>query len=432
MIALRFKRGVFWSLVGALILRGSQLLSFILVARVLGKLGFGQFSIIQNTIITFGLFVGTSLSISATKYIAEFRDNNINRVGSIIILTEVTSFAVSISIAIIIVIFAPLLASKTLGDPNLVNPLRIGTILLLLTSVTTVQNGVLAGFEAFRVIAYRNLWSGILSFIFVSMGVYYFGINGALYGLTIGIGVNWILNYFAIRQQCHQFSISLQRSSWWNERHILLHYSLPAFLSSALVGPVLWTCNAMLVNQPHGYGEMGLFNAASQWRTAILFIPGAISPLILPLLSSLQVKSEQDARKLFIFSLTINGVIAGFIALIITILSKPIMKCYGLDFAQGNSILILMVWSAMFTSLAMVIGQLIASKNKMWIGLLFNAAWAIVLLLLSYVLLNKNYGALGIAVAMFISYFLHCFIQVIYAIRLSKTYCINNIIDLVE
>jgi hypothetical protein len=37
---------------------------------------------------------------------------------------------------------------------------------------------------------------------------------------------------------------------------------------------VVWGCSAMLANQPRGYAELGVYNAANQWQQAIQFLPG--------------------------------------------------------------------------------------------------------------------------------------------------------------
>ena len=49
-LAYRLARGVFWSMVGALISRGLMLVAFVLVARMLGKIGYGELGMVQSTV----------------------------------------------------------------------------------------------------------------------------------------------------------------------------------------------------------------------------------------------------------------------------------------------------------------------------------------------------------------------------------------------
>jgi hypothetical protein len=54
----RLARGAFWSLAGTFISRGLSLIASIIVARMLGKVGFGELGIIQSTMGMFGVFAG--------------------------------------------------------------------------------------------------------------------------------------------------------------------------------------------------------------------------------------------------------------------------------------------------------------------------------------------------------------------------------------
>lgn len=67
-----------------------------------------------------------------------------------------------------------------------------------------------------------------------------------------------------------------------------------------------------------------------------------------------------------------------------------------------------------------VLGQIIASKGKMWIGFGLNSLWALWLILFTFLFITKmNMGALGLAYAMLISYFLHSIAQGLFAFRMK-------------
>ena len=72
-IGYRLARGTFWSLAGAVVSRLLGLASFVIVARILGKSGYGHFGIIQSTVGMFGVFAGFGLGQTSTKYVAELR-----------------------------------------------------------------------------------------------------------------------------------------------------------------------------------------------------------------------------------------------------------------------------------------------------------------------------------------------------------------------
>ena len=82
------------------------------------------------------------------------------------------------------------------------------------------------------------------------------------------------------------------------------------------------------------------------------------------------------------------------------------MKAYGPDFQAGRPTLILLVLATVISSTVAVIGQAIASLDKMWWGFNLNFVWALVLLS-SASLLVPRYGALGLAGAFLASYSVH-------------------------
>ena len=187
---------------------------------------------------------------------------------------------------------------------------------------------------------------------------------------------------------------------------MLWSFSLPALLSSSLVGPVTWFCSAMLVNQPHGYTEMGVFNAANQWRATILFVPAAVGAIVLPILSNLQGTNERSRyRKVLWFNILLNGGVALAIALPVSLLSGTIMNLYGAGFKSGSGALVLLSLATVLSVPSSVVGQAIASAGRMRPALALNALWAVVMIGASFWL--TPYGARGLALAYAISYLFH-------------------------
>ena len=153
---------MFWSLAGAAIARGSALLASIMVARVLGKTGFGELGIIQSTIGMFGTFAGFGLGMTAAKFIAEFRTTDPLKAGRIRGLSSGFAWITSCSTAVVLFFMAPWLAAHTLAKPSLTGLLQIGSLFLLLTEVNGAQTGALSGFEAFKRVA-KSAYGAVLS-----------------------------------------------------------------------------------------------------------------------------------------------------------------------------------------------------------------------------------------------------------------------------
>lgn len=419
--ALRMVNGAFWSLSGAMLSRGLALVSSIIIARFLGANGYGEFGVIQSTIGMFGMFAGLGLGMTATKYIAQFRDSDKEKTANIIALTTLVASITSLIVSILLFFFSEWLATKTLAAPNLNSLLQISALYLLFLSIIGLQNGILAGFEAFKVIAIRSVIAGVSTFPLMVGGVYFFGIKGAVWGLVGSSLINVVLNYTAIQKIFVKNGIKTNIKNCTREKSILHEFALPAFLAGVMVGPVNWICNTILINQPNGYSEMGIYNAANQWMLIILFVPGTLATIILPMLTNLNQDSNSiKYSRMLRYNILLNIVIASILSLGIIIFSRFIMSTYGASFSGGQSVLIILALTAIFISYNSVIGQAIASKGKMWIGFILNLMWAIVLTLATIYFTQKGQGAIGLSKSFLIAYLSHSVISTIVLFLLLK------------
>lgn len=395
----RFTRGAFWSLTGAAISRGLTLVAAILCARLLGKVGFGELGIVQSTVGTFGILAGLGLGLTATKFVAEFRERDPLKVGRILALTTVAALGCSATMAFLLIVLAPYLAGNTLGAPQLATPLAVGAGLVFFGALNGAQTGALAGFEAFRKIAYVNIGVGVASFPTIVVGVWRWGVTGAIWGMVAAMILNWILNHRALRQECSRTGIFYDFARCQREWRVLVEFSLPAFLASVVVGPALWVCNTLLVRQPNGYAQLGLYTAADRWRLLILFVPGSLFGMVLPVLSSLYGSAdEMGFHRFFRTNLLLNLGLALVPAVAIATLALPIMSLYGRQFRAGWAILIVLALAAIPEAISTIYMVRLICADRMWWRLALDLQLVVVLLLLARWWIPR-WGALGMAAA---------------------------------
>jgi O-antigen/teichoic acid export membrane protein len=149
---------------------------------------------------------------------------------------------------------------------------------------------------------------------------------------------------------------------------------------------------------------MGIFTAANQWRIAVAFLPSLLSQPLLSMLSNLGgLGNFGSFKKLLRANILLSFGLSASIAVPIIFCSSWIMNAYGRDFLAGRSVLILLVFAAVLSSTAAVIGQAMMSLEKVWWTYIFNLIWALVLVG-SALLLVPRYGALGLAEAFLAAY----------------------------
>lgn len=405
-VAHRFVHGMTWGILGGLVSRVFVIFSNIIVARLLGKTVYGELGIIQNTVGMFGIFAGLGLGMTATKYISEYRHKDVNKTERILGVSYLLAIFSGALISLGLVVLSPLLANKAIAAPHLINALKISSLLLFLGAITGAQSGALCGFEAFEKNAKINIIIGVLGLPITYVGVNYWGLMGAIWATIIVFFVNSILNHVALYSECTAAGIKLKFTGGWSEWPILWKYSFPATMSGIMVGPVTWTVSAMLVNRQNGYAEMGVFNAANQWRVALLFIPTIIGQIITPIMSEqLGAGCNNSASKALKAAMLMSGLIVIPAAILMGIFSPWIMLQYGPTFSNSWPVLLVVLATASLLAIQTPVGNIIAASGQMWVGTFMNAGWGVAVILFTWFLLPL--GALGLALAFLFGYLVH-------------------------
>jgi O-antigen/teichoic acid export membrane protein len=403
----RLTTGIVWSLAGSVTARLLTLAASILVSRQLGKEGFGELGIVQSTTMMLGEFAGAGVGLAATKFIAEYRESQPEKAARILSMNVVLAFCTGLVLAIVLACFSQQVATHLLKRAELADLLQWGSVLLLFSTLYGATLGAITGFEAFQRIAIINIFNGVTSLTLQSVLLHYFGLNGVMAALAITAALTFLMAYRTLRECMKKYRITFDFLSAPSELPHLYTFNLPALLSTLMVVPVNWTCNLLLVRHLNGYSEMGLFNAANQWRMALLFIPTTIGSVVLPILSSMIGADDiRGYRKILTYNLLINVIVSLFIIVAVCSLSHLIMSKYGEGFAEGALILQVLMLVAGLMAINTIIAHAISSIGALWVGFSFNLAWAVVVIS-GALLLIPRYGALGLAYANLIAYGLH-------------------------
>jgi O-antigen/teichoic acid export membrane protein len=415
---LRLARGMFWSTAGAVGWRSLSLLASIIMARVLGKSVFGELGIVQSTTNLFMTFAELGIALTGTKYVAEFRKKDPARAGRIIAMTTVVA-VVSGTVVGSIMVATSSWSARLMAAPHLQSIIAVSSLALFLIVVNESQNGVLNGFEAFRRRSTIQILSGIASFPISVLGVIYFGLVGAVYGLIVSQVVVFLLNYQAIRQETSSAGVSIRWREARKELGILTSFSLPTLFAGAVYVPSMWLANAILVRTPGGFAEMGLFNAADRWRTLILFLPSLLGGVTLPMLASLRGEAAvQKYHHLLWTNIKLSVLASSAIAAPIALFAPWIMASFGPGFRDGTWVLVTLCTTAVVFAPYWIVGQSLVSRGHVWTMFLFNLGWAVTLLASEWLL--RGHGARGLALAYLMADMARLTAALIYANRMRS------------
>ncbi len=434
----RFAQGAFWSIVGALITHGLNLVSGVLRGRWLGVYSFGSFGYVTSTIAMLGVFAGMGLGLTVTKYVAEYRKQDPARAGRIVALVLRVTLISAGLISIVSALGMPYFPDKDLQQYYYES--RWGCLLLFANVLLGVQTGVLAGLEAFRTIALINAIQAVSNFVFGLGCMYLWGLDskfGGLCGAVAGMGVGslaaWAISQHYVHREFEQQGIRLEWAGAWQELPHIWRFTLSAFVSTMLFAPVPFIHNTLMLKQPGGGGnaQLGLFTATRQWHTAILMLPGMISQTTLPMLTNLWAQREYGKyRKLFWANTGLFGGLALVMAVPIALLSPFLMKLYdskhatqGIDFASGWPVLVWVCVYSVLWAVNMSPGQAVWSLGMKRAANFFALLRSVILLGVYWYFLHDPNGLLkdvgytgGGAMSLALAYTIMYVLQTLYMI----------------
>jgi O-antigen/teichoic acid export membrane protein len=271
----------------------------------------------------------------------------------------------------------------------------------------------LAGFEAFRISALVNIGGSLFQSVAVCLGAWHGGVKGAIIGMTASTLVIVIMTRYALRVEMWRFGVQNWWREAWAEWPVLVGFSLPAFLTTMIAGPVFWACNALLANQTNGYAELGIYNAANQWYAAVSFLPNLLTTAALPVLSERYgVNDWHGSAKIVRALVRLTICVAVPIVMILCLLSPLIMRGYGDTFVTGRMVLVLAVATAGIHVVVTPYWFFIMASGKMWTCFIMNLGCSLVTLVISVLVIR--HGAVGLASARLVAYVLHAVWIVVY------------------
>lgn len=408
----RLANDSFWALVGNVSSRGLGLLAAIVVARFLGKEIYGEYGMIRNTLISIAIFSTFGLGYTATKFVAEYKNTNAEKLKMFCKYANWITLAVSGLMAVLLFCFSGFVSNTILEAPHLDVPLKFVAAWIVFNALTTTQIGVLSGLGEFKKMARINTIVGLVTFCLSVVLTYFMDLNGALLALLLSQLLNWYLNHILVKKYIPDDLARVEDKKTIKE---ILIFSLPIALQEALYSATSWGSYFILIKLTD-YGQLGLYSAAMQWSAVILFIPGILRNVILSHMSEV---SEDTTKHHSILKqmLWINSICTVVPFLVILLFSNLIESFYGKTFDGLKHVLNITVFTTIFVSLSNVYVQAYMSKNKNWLMFVIRMLRDSGILLITYLLLQergKNEGAGVLAVSTLLMSVVFCIVIALY------------------
>ena len=390
--------GFGWNFLSAMALQGSVLLSSIIVARLLGLVSFGAYSVLITTVMTIATVAQGGTGLLATKFVGEGLANDKVRVARVLRLCRDFTLVTGGLSAIGVFLLSQSLAIGMLGRPELEPLVRIIAVATFFQVSVSYQYGALQGFGVFKELSRGGVFAGIAYILFTVAGAWGWGLKGALIGFVLAsalrAGIFGLLLHRIRRSHNVPDSAKLDRT----DLQMIWRFALPTGLAGFITMPCLWLVTIIVARQPDGLALVGILLVAHQVRLAVLQLPSLLNVVSFSVLSRLKGEGQVSSfRSVFWSNLWLNLAFASLASGFLLVFAEPVLSLYGKDFVSGRWILVLLLFSILPELLATSFYQLIQSAGCMWHSLLIIAIPRDLLYLGLASMLVPSYGVLAAA-----------------------------------
>jgi O-antigen/teichoic acid export membrane protein len=395
---IRLAQGAFWGGIAAFVSRIFLLATSFFLARFLGQSGFGEYGMVISSAGMISSFAGLGFGLTITKYISELKLKDPERSGRIVALSTVITLISSIIYALAFVSFSPFIAERFLAAPQLSLMLQISSITAAMGVINGVQSSLLTGLEAFRINSFLTLATSLIQSGLVVLFAWKGGLKGAVVAMAASMTISVVITSLIARRERLGYNIRVKIKDAFSEWKVIINFSLPSFLTLLIIGPAYWICNTFLANQSGGYSELGIFNAAIQWQTAVAFLPGLLGTAMIPVLSDKVGNNEFiSSLKVVKQMMKVISIYTIPVAIILFSSGHYILEIYGVGFKKGYMAFVFVISTGVLAAITAPVTQYVVAKGDMWMSFWISLIWAIFIIGLSY--LGAKTGAQGLALS---------------------------------
>ena len=398
---------VFVSLLG---MTGLSFLSKVILARVLGPEGTGQFSLL----ITFVYFAMTISNLSIDSAVIYYLGRNKGSKQQVL----ATGFWLQVGLASVVVILISWVGypwvNSTLFQNQVSGELILFCVIVLLP-LTAINNALSLAYvglnEIIKSTYFRIIGAGLqfTSMIVLLIG-FRAGVFGALLASVLSVAVVSGLEYIGLRKLGYSLAINVPR----NLSKSLLLYGVKGWVGNILQ-QFNYRLDSYVVNYFLGAALVGQYSIAVTVGEMIWLIPAAITTVLFPKTAA----NWDEATKFTPLVSRITVLVTVMAAIGLAVISNPLVRfVFGRDFTLAVPALLALLPGIVFLSVGKVVASDLAGRGKPQYGT-YSAFCSLILTFVFDFLLIPRIGITGAAIASSLSYGLSSLILVYLYVSLS-------------
>lgn len=351
-------RDSFWAVFGNGVGNFLLLIGGIIIARFLGKDLYGEYGVVKTTMFHIAGFATFGLGYTSTKFVAEYINTKKEQVKDVIWSSVAITFIMSSILCLFLFFFATPLAVY-IDEPKLSSAFQYLGVIIVLRALSVTENGILSGMKQFRSLAVNSIMSGLCLLICGALLTYCWSVKGSLLALLLSQLVLLMLNSICIIREIRNYPDSTNKNLIR-----ILKFSFPVSIQELSSTLSNWGAT-LLVTKYASLGDVGIYSAASQWGSIVLFIPGILMNVVLSYLSD-NAEENETHQVVFRRMILVNFVSSLIPFVIVLLLSSFIASFYGPTFNGLGMVISIIVLGTVFLSISNVYQSDMISLGKNW------------------------------------------------------------------
>lgn len=344
------------------------------------------------------------------KYVAEYKDNTTKLRDFIGTSFKVHLFFAAVT-CILTLIFKDFISEYLFGTTKYSGALILLAFSFISMSVHSLFMSILNGFKNIRLYVITSIIVSLISASIVVYMVINYNVIGAFYAIAIGqLIVVLISGTFLVSSQTIKFKTLLLpfKKKYFKKlsKFSLMAFAAPICLVSATLFIRFFLAEEF--DENHAGSWEGMWRLSNMY---ILFLTTTFQFYLIPTFSNISgFALKKEIFKVWKLSIPIIILITISVYLLRDII---ISFVFTKEFFLINSLILFHLLGDAFKINSWVLGNVLISKAKTKVFILFQIGWAIVFCSLSYILV-KTYGFAGVSFAYFITYVIHFTVMNIY------------------
>lgn len=345
----KFLKGGLLLSVASIVMRLSGVLVLVPIARLLGPKHLGIYSLVFSLVQSGNILGRLGIDAAMHRNGAHLYSTDPVATGR---LLGVGSTLIGLSFAALtaaVWIGREPLATYWLRNPEAAAWFSYAAVNLFIEGISCVAMTGLLSLHNFKAHSLATSTGGLGRLLLSPLLAWCYGLSGAFLGLIVASLLQAGVAFIYFRRSSHQHHIVLRLEGFWQESYQIMRFGIPFYAGNALIGLVFLPMMGE-VGRVAGLETLGQIRIGQSLSQIVGFLPGAIAPVAISILSEAHSSEVEDFQRLRSIHLRSNWILALSLVTFLSVTSSSVVNLlFGSAYQAALPLVVGLSWWAALT-----------------------------------------------------------------------------------